>query len=1139
MLDELLEDLSLLSSYHSIAREKVPEIKEKLKTQVFKNYLDVVWLIKPETAFEMVFQEFLKALNVRVVPQVKLEDGWIDYEINGTKNPVGIEVKPLFKRSGNRLILQELEKEFRKQKSRFETEGKNQIINYLNRYDYVVFTNGNEVYYFSRRAKYEFEPFKRENFSDFLRDFQRVRNAWELVRRKEDETPKEDLDEKFFADLKRWYEILGTIKWKGDEKRVEEAKILLLNKFIFIQTLEDFALIPFKFLQDTYEDKRNRWIPRGKKKFLEEFFEEINRWFYTYYDTEIFKTNILNFIAPEEDNLERVMDAIEIILGFGKWKPSLGMGLTFYNFRQIDEDIFGKSYEMFLAENRKEGGIYYTPREITSYMAKTLVEALFLEKKKRLLEAIDNLDYEKAEELAEEILRIAVIDPACGSGSFLIKVLREIFRIYEEIDQKTRWAEIPSSLSEPKNIKEQRRRVQAIRRKLGFSSTEREKRRLIALIILRHIYGIDIDERAVEIAKVNLWKEAVKLHPDSFLYTRIEKEDHILPDLELNIINGNSLYTLPVEETVKCIEGSEKLKVEVEKIRSSREEYLENPFTPELLSEAIKSREKLRRFFRRSLRKKYQLRGALGKAVIYPIEFPHIYSKNTEQGFDGIIGNPPWENIKPIKKEFASHYPEIFGEITKFSIEGKEFKKLFEKKLKNEKVKELWEEYQEEIRKFSDYLKENFILRGKGDLSYQKLFMELALRLTRKAFILLVPSNFHTDEVAKELREEILKNWNLKELLSFENRSHRWFKDVDSRFKFDIVFAEKEKPSETFNARFYIRKWEDVDEKFKYPAKLISEVSPRAKTITEFLSPSHIPLIEKIRGDHPLLYELELKLTREFDMTLDNKFFQTTKKKGSLPLFEGKTIYQFNSKFSNPRYYVSEREGRERLVERKLNGEIRSLVKELIDFLGLRGKEAKSFREELLQICRTRFESKKWKLDYEAERFSYRAVASSTNERTLIGVVIPEKVFCGNSLIVLKQIYYEIDYDSQDIIQTTLDEKMEFDFNHYICALFNSFVLDYYIRQRVSANLNMFFVEELPIPIAQEPLRKKIVSLSKKIQKLTEKGNEESKTLRAELESLIATELFDLDREDMEKILATFVYGNVDEELKEMILERI
>jgi len=85
----------------------------------------------------------------------------------------------------------------------------------------------------------------------------------------------------------------------------------------------------------------------------------------------------------------------------------------------------------------------------------------------------------------------------------------------------------------------------------------------------------------------------------------------------------------------------------------------------------------------------------------------------------------------------------------------------------------------------------------------------------------------------------------------------------------------------------------------------------------------------------------------------------------------------------------------------------------------------------------------------------------------------------------------------------------------------------------------MFFVEELPIPVAKRALREKIISLSKKVQRLTEKGKEGVKPLRAELESLIARDLFELDKEDMKKIFSTFIYGNVDEELMELILEKM
>jgi hypothetical protein len=898
-------------------------------------------------------------------------------------------------------------------------------------------------------------------------------------------------------------------------------------------------------LQNIYEYKKDIWSAKGKRKILEEFFNELNRWFYLYYDTEIFKINILDFIEDDENNYEQFMDIIEIVLGFGKWQKTFGMGLTFYNFRQIDEDIFGKSYEMFLAENRKEGGIYYTSKEITTYMAKEIVNELFVKRKENILKALEDNDFERAEKEIDEMIKITILDPACGSGSFLIKVLREIYKVYEEIDDQTfPWEKQSQLLDIDPFMRKRRENIRKMRRKLGFSESTKEKRKLISLIILRHLYGIDIDEGAVEIAKVNLWKEAIKLHPNSFYYRNLTREHHILPDLELNIINGNSLYSLDDDKITKVIEQNEEFRQNIRNMLSIRNEYLSNPFNPDILAEFKERKEKLKGYFWGILRKRYGITGILDKPVFYPIEFPHIYFDNNgkilegEKGFDGIIGNPPWENLKPIKKEFASHYPVFFGEITKFSIKGKEFKRFFEERLKIEEIRELWEEYQEEIRKISNYLKGNYRLRGRGDISYQKLFIELALKLSKKVFILLVPSNFHTDEGAKELREEILKNYNLKELLSFENRRHMWFKDVDPRYKFDIVFMEKKKPEKTFKARFYVRNWEEIGKKFDYKIELITKISPRSKTVTEFLDPCHIPLMENIRGDHPLLYELGIKLVSEFHMTNDNYLFHTKKKEDYLPLYEGKMIYQYDSHYSDAYYFVKEKDGRERLIERKLNGEIKRLIKKLSDSLGLKRKEAREFKEKLMKKCFHRFESGKWKLDYEVERLAYRAVASSTNERTLIGVVIPEKGFAGHSLNLLKQFYYEIDIESEEILQLSLEEKIGFDFNYYFQALINSFVLDYYIRQRVSANLTMFFLEELPIP--DSPEREEVIDLSYSIQRLVEQGDEEEALLlRAELEAKIARDLFSLDKTDMKKILDTFIYGNIDKELIDLILEKI
>jgi type I restriction-modification system DNA methylase subunit len=172
---------------------------------------------------------------------------------------------------------------------------------------------------------------------------------------------------------------------------------------------------------------------QGNEDISERYLEEIEEWFYMYYDTELFKTPILDCIEQSDKNYERLSTAIKDILGFGLWDATFGRGLTFYNFRHVDEDVFGKAYEMFMAEHRKEQGIYYTPKEITTYMAEKLIEDTFgpLKDELLLILSANPIDYEKAKKCAEKLASLTILDPACGSGSFLIKALRSIFNIYQ------------------------------------------------------------------------------------------------------------------------------------------------------------------------------------------------------------------------------------------------------------------------------------------------------------------------------------------------------------------------------------------------------------------------------------------------------------------------------------------------------------------------------------------------------------------------------------------------------------------------------------------------------------------------------------------------------------------------------------
>ena len=1169
ILQEYFNDLEVLSSIGGVKLTPafIQEVSERLKTRNARRYIESIGVAKPEFLLsEFLFRPILEILGLEWAPEIKLGNGWVDFLVKtGATNPVAIELKPMHKvskvKDGVKIKSVSLESVY----NQMRAEKDNQIVRYLKEaeVDYVILTNLVDVYYFSREAVYDFKPFHRESFVDFAEDVAEIRDLWEVVRRKEDRLPQYDLDEKFFNDLKGWYITLERVRWKTGNP--SESIVHLLNKFIFIKTLEDHGLIPFRFLHDAFTSAENKWSPRGPKKVLTEFFKEIDEWFYTYYDTELFKSSPLDALEESDENMRSFTKRVKLILGVEGWRGAFQRGLLYYNFRKIDEDVFGKAYEMFLAERRKQMGIYYTPSEITRYMAKKLVRDLFEPVKEELLSVLNSgrVDEKRAWELANKLASIAIIDPACGSGSFLIKALREIYAIYGEIDEKTRWAEsykdALKELAEPEHIRKQKEAVRRVRKYLGFGL---HRRKLISLIILRHIHGVDLDERAIDVAKVNLWKEAIKLEPSEFRYRNLGSEDHILPDLEMNLINGNSIVSLPDDEVVELMK---EFKDEIKALWEKRKAYLRDPLNPEVLKGMAEIKARIREKLIEKMREKGW---DFEKPLFYPLEFFFLYFDENgeplpeeERGFHGVIGNPPWETIKPYSKEFAAMYPEIFGEVTKFSIEGPKFKKLFKEKLKDPKVRALWEDYKSRIERLSEFIRNRYSLYGKGDLAYQKIFLERAMELSKGAVNLLIPSNFHTDEGAMPLRKQIFENYCLKELISFENRGQGWFKEVHPQFKFDIVFFTKKKCNEPFKAAFYVtrRDYEEWVEKnggtfedfireitFEYPVELIPKMSPGVLGVVEFRKKEDVRLVRKIRDDWKLLREHGWDIKREFDMSRDNDLFNTSRK--GLVLYEGKMIHQYEPFFSGPRYWVEEEKGRKRLLSKELS-RVRKFLKAEGERLGLDGKELRAFINENYELAKENFEKGIFKLDYEEYRLAYRAIARSTDERTLISTVLPKKVFIGHSLNYFKPFRYAI--RDGKIVQ----ERIPYEDVIYLMALLNSFVLDYYIRQRVSANLTMFFLYELPIPDVEPETKAKVVELAFRL--LYRKGHydemarelglkaeeiadeDERREIRAELEATMAGDVFGLKKDEMNYLLSTFIYGKPDKKLMEMIIERM
>ncbi|MEE9430487.1 MAG: DNA methyltransferase, partial [Melioribacteraceae bacterium] len=231
--------------------------------------------------------------------------------------------------------------------------------------------------------------------------------------------------------------------------------------------------------------------------------------------------------------------------------------LSAYNFNtEIDVNILGHIFEHSLTEieevtaeiegtlvereksKRKKDGIFYTPKYITKYIVDNTVGALCNEKKKELcLDIIDETILEnsktkkgtltkKAKELfdnldiyREYVLSLKILDPACGSGAFLNQALEFLIEEHKWIDEHK------SSL-----LKE------------GFSISEYEKD-----IVEHNLFGVDINEEAVEIAKLSLW-------------LRTAKKGRKLSTLSNNIKCGNSLIDDPEVAGDKAFNWSEEFK---------------------------------------------------------------------------------------------------------------------------------------------------------------------------------------------------------------------------------------------------------------------------------------------------------------------------------------------------------------------------------------------------------------------------------------------------------------------------------------------------------------------------------------------------------------------------------------------------
>ena len=175
----------------------------------------------------------------------------------------------------------------------------------------------------------------------------------------------------------------------------------------------------------------------------------------------------------------------------------------------VDPEMLGKVFEE-LVTGRHESGSYYTPRPIVSFMCREALKGYLTSKTKASAEAIaalvdqatvGGLTEAHGRQILEALDSLKAVDPACGSGAYLLGLLHEMIRIYR-------------LLYSEKLVKDRR------------SLYELKLR-----IISHNLYGVDIDPFATNIAMLRLW-----------LSLEVEADEPLpLPNLDFKIETGDSL----------------------------------------------------------------------------------------------------------------------------------------------------------------------------------------------------------------------------------------------------------------------------------------------------------------------------------------------------------------------------------------------------------------------------------------------------------------------------------------------------------------------------------------------------------------------------------------------------------------------
>ncbi len=691
------------------------------------------------------------------------------------------------------------------------------------------------------------------------------------------------------------------------------------------------------------------------------------------------------------------------------------------------EDIAPGRFYLRSIAGRKTSGSYYTPPDLVRFLVRETLGPQ--------VEAVSPA----ADPRPGELLRLTVLDPAMGSGHFLIEACRFLgaclFDACRACAGRSLWGRVPAEIGPHLRGAED-----------GATAASAACRRLVAAQCL---YGVDQDALAVEVARICLWLEVADaglcwealgrhlVHGDSLTGPALDDLPGLanpLPDgglarrlrrwLDAALRDGRHgdavapFRVLARAWTGAVLRGADPAAHAA--YDGLQSHVAETGTLPDALPPAA----------RRLIQESVVADRGEGAAVAFDLTFPEVFYPQGlaggRQGFHAVLGNPPWDAIRPAHKEFfAAHDLAVLDAPT-----ARERRRRLEELAADPAVRRRWRAYRAQVegrKACYDRLYRHQKVRLGDDLAGRyadqyRVFAERAVQLLRPGgrVGLVLPSAFLAAEGATGVRRLYLEEMALRCCYSFVNR--RRFFPIDARCKFALVVAERGGPTTDFPCAFYLddpHQLEAGTGVLRYSLDFVRRTGGPYLTFLEPRSPAELAAADRMLPGGRTLQSLEASHGVVFrtepyalNVTTHGRLFRAAlptddgEEPGpSLPLQEGKYFHQFTDGWGGPpRYRVPVAAARERAA---------ALAN--ADFY----------------------------------RLAFRTIAHATNERTAIFTVLPPGVLVSNSVAI-----------------EAAPERRPDAVALWLCAAANSFPFDFSVRLRGGSNMNLFIMRGGVLPAA-------------------------------------------------------------------------